>query len=473
MKSIAKLILLLAALTWSFAARAQFSDQATWAGTAGGTANALTLAVSNWSRNFPGVVIRFLPSADNTTAATVIINGVGSPIALQKETNAGIAALTGGELRTGQMALVSYDGSRAILINPQGQSVQSSNLANSALAFGFATNLQIVASVNTNALTIAVKTGSSGSASPADPTPTTPVLIPFRDNTIANGDPKVVQVTAALSFTIASGSTMGCVSTQMCRLWIVAICSSGIDCTNVAGADVVGLCAFNALSGTSIAPINESALQTSAAGTTGGNSAQTYYCNIASVTSRAVRILGYVDIKETIAGTWATGPTYTQLFGPGTKRPGDLVQTQYASTGSNLAGTNTYTISNTPPAPANGLSSGLSPAITPTAEVNVLNVTGGIYVAHSTGTSGQVGAFVYNTTTSTTVATVLGPSIVSNTGTTLSIGYRGVAGGTSAVTYTLYGFSNDSNTFINQQSGATPLFGGTFGTFLRIDEFSS
>jgi hypothetical protein len=37
-------------------------------------------------------------------------------------------------------------------------------------------------------------------------------------------------------------------------------------------------------------------------------------------------VLGYVESTQATAGTWATSPSKTQLFGPGVKRPGDTVQ---------------------------------------------------------------------------------------------------------------------------------------------------
>lgn len=314
-------------------ATAQFADQATYV-TASGTANAITLPVQNWSRNLPGVPLRFLPTADNTSSVTVLVNGVGSPVALLKPSNAGLVALSGGELRSGQMATVAYDGTQFVLLNQLGQSVLASALANSALSYGQIVNLQLNASVGTNALTIAVKTSAG-----TDPTATNPVLIPFRDNTIANGGPKIVALGGALSFTISSSNTMGCTSASMCRLWIIAICSTGLECTNSGTTDVVGLCAINVYNGTDISAIDESALWTSASGTGGGSSAQTLYCGISAVTARAIRILGYVDIQEATAGTWATGPTVTQLFGPGIKKPGDVLQSRIGTTSSTTTST--------------------------------------------------------------------------------------------------------------------------------------
>lgn len=116
-RSFAPLALLLAAVLLGSPAAAQFSDQATYVGTAGGTANAITLAVKNWSRNLPGVVVRFLPSARNTGATTILVNGVGSPVALRKPTGQGLIALTGGELVPTQVAAITFDGTQWQLLD--------------------------------------------------------------------------------------------------------------------------------------------------------------------------------------------------------------------------------------------------------------------------------------------------------------------------------------------------------------------
>ena len=338
---------------------AQFADQAQWAGTAGGTATAITLAVPNWDTNKAGVPVRFLPSADSTGATTINVNGVGA-IALNKPANTGLAAIAAGDLRSGQYAEVVYDGTRFVLTNQLGQSVIASSLSSSALGFTPPVNLQLSAAVATNNLTISLLTAAG-----AAPTATTPVNIVFRDATIANGDPVLVSVTGALTFTINSTNTMGCVSAQMCRLWVMAINNAG----------TVALCAFNALNGTNVIAPNEAAVQTSASGTTGGSSAQTLYCGTSAVSSKAIRYLGYVEIQEATAGTWATGPTYTQLFGPGIPKPGSTVQVVTNST--TTAGTTSSTT-------FAALSSGMTTSIVPTSAANVIRI-------HTTGTVGISG----------------------------------------------------------------------------------
>ena len=415
-------------------ASAQFADQATWAGTAGGTANALTLTVPNYTVARAGIVLRFLPLSDNTGATTVNVSGLGA-VNLQKPSNGGIIALAGGELRAGVMAEAAYDGTRYVLLNQLGQSTIPSTLATSTVAFGSPVNLSLAASVGSNQLTITMN-AASGSA----PTATNPTLIPFRDVTIAGGTPKVVAVTGALSFTINSGNTMGCVSGTMCRLWVIAICSSGLSCTNSPGTDTVGLCAYNAtsgspvtsVSGVSVAPFAEQALQTSASGTNGGSNAATLYCNISSVTARAATIVGYVEISEVTAGTWATGPTYVQIAGPGIKKPGDIVQIRQTVT--NVVGT----------AGCGAMTNSPTVVITPTSAANVMRVMTAGTAGNNSGATGIHSMSIYRN------ATLLYPSpqlpwawqvnaILRAAPVTMFINDR--PNSTSPVTYSIYGCS--------------------------------
>lgn len=340
---------------------AQFADQATYGGTGAGTANAQTVNIPNATQNADllGVLIKYIPNVTNTGDATLTVTGVGVAVHVRKPSAAGPTLLTGGELVATQPAWLMFDGTYFNLLSVTSTSFGAANLTNSALSFGYPVNLQLNATVSSNNLTIAIK-GNNGS----DPSATNPVLIPFRDSTIANGDPNIVSLQGALSFTINSSNTMGCVSGQMCRLWVITICSTGLECTGSAGSDVVALCAFNALSGTSVAPINEAALQTSASGTSGGSSSQTYYCNASAVTAKAIRIIGYIEIQEATAGTWATGPTYTQLFGPGIKKPGDIVQEVNFSTTSSVTITDTTTPTQT----------NIKGSITPTSAANMIEV---------------------------------------------------------------------------------------------------
>jgi hypothetical protein len=392
-------------------ASAQFADQATFAGTGAGTANAQTITVPNATSyaDLYGVLIKFIPGATNSGSATLAVSGLGGalaggPITIQKPTGSGRAALTGQEIVSGRPIIVMYDGTNFDIMAEVNLPVGAGSIGNSALSFGVPVNLQLNAAVSANALTINLCTINSGSNTCNAPTPSNPILIPFRDATIAWGDPNIVAVTSALSFTIGSGNTMGCVSGVMCRLWIISFNNAG----------TAALCAINARSGTNVAPINEAALQTSQSGTSGGNSAQLYYCDVTALTNQAIRILGYVEISETTAGTWATGPTYVQLFGPGIKKPGDIVQVVSA----NSAGA-------------------ASAVIIPTSAANLVQVFTSLYV--NTGTSAAIAAVCI-----TRNSIIIGLCI--NAGNTISSfttenSFSPIAfdapGSTSATTYTL------------------------------------
>jgi hypothetical protein len=210
--------------------------------------------------------------------------------------------------------------------------------ANPPYGFESPINLQLNASVASNLLTVAVK-GNNGN----DPSVTNPVLIPFRDATIANGDPAWVAVTAALSIsTNATGATLGSANAVPFRLWVVAF--------NNAGTVVLAL--WQSVTGgsspTAIAPLNEAAVASTTGISGSAASAGTFYTpNGTSLSSKSFRIIGYVDYASglTTAGTYASAPTTVQLFGPGIKKPGDLVQQKYFTTTSSTSTSASYAAS--------------------------------------------------------------------------------------------------------------------------------
>lgn len=86
------------------------SSGSTWGGTSAGSVNSMTLSITGWTSNLAGVQIQFTPNFNNTSAASLIINGVGSPVEIRKKTPAGLVPLAGGELSTTQIATVTFDG---------------------------------------------------------------------------------------------------------------------------------------------------------------------------------------------------------------------------------------------------------------------------------------------------------------------------------------------------------------------------
>jgi len=202
--------------------------------------------------------------------------------------------------------------------------------------FDSAVNLQLNASVASNILTVAVK-GNNGN----DPSTSNPVLVPFRDATAANGDPAWVSITSALSInTNATGASLGTANGVPFRLWVVLF--------NNGGTPVLAL--WQSVTGGSapsgIAPLNEGAVQSTTAMSGSATSAGVFYTpNGTALTSKAFRILGYLDFASglTTAGTYASAPTAVQLLGPGVKKPGDIVQTQFAyATAASSVSSNTF-----------------------------------------------------------------------------------------------------------------------------------
>lgn len=120
----------------------------------------------------------------------------------------------------------------------------------------------------------------------------------FRANSLTSGVVNSRTVGSAISVVVPSGATLGTVSGQQARLALLAIYNAGtieLAVVNLAGGlnlDETTLISTTAISGTA-------------------NSASTIY----STTARSnvpFRVVGFIDITEATAGTWATAPTTIQ-----------------------------------------------------------------------------------------------------------------------------------------------------------------
>lgn len=222
--------------------------------------------------------------------------------------------------------------------------------------FGMPINMGITASVNGNILTVSV-TGADGNT----PSVVNPVYIPFRNVTAATGTPTWLTVTSALTMTTnATGATLGSANSVPFRLWLV--------CFNNGGTPVLAL--FQSVTGgatpTALAALDEAGIASSTAISGSATAAGTFYTpNGTTVTSKAYRILGYLDYGSGLAtaGSYASVPTKIQLFGAGVKKPGDVVKSASASTTTVTTTTSTtFTSTN------------LAVSITPTSAANLARV---------------------------------------------------------------------------------------------------
>lgn len=220
-------------------------------------------------------------------------------------------------------------------------------------------NCSISGSVSGNALTVSLL-----SAAGSTPSASNPCTISFRNVTIATGSISTVLVTAATTFvTGTTGATFGSSSTSVAfRLWVTAWNNGGTVVIGVSNQSVT-----NGATGTTatIYPLNEETVQSSTAcnACTNASSAGVFYTT-ATQTSKAIRVLGYLEWGTGLAtaGTYASGPTTILNATPATKLPGAVVQT-IVTTASNAATTTSTTYV---------CNANYRPAITPTSAANII-----------------------------------------------------------------------------------------------------
>ena len=87
---------------------------------------------------------------------------------------------------------------------------------------GVLVNGQVVPSVGSNALTVAIK-GMDGN----DPSASNPVAVVFRSSNVTSGAYSIVKITGALSMTVSSGSTLGHEANRTQRVFVYVINNSG------------------------------------------------------------------------------------------------------------------------------------------------------------------------------------------------------------------------------------------------------
>lgn len=264
-----------------------------------------------------------------------------------------------------------------------------SSLSGAQMSYGAIINGTITESNATNAVTFALKTLAG-----ADPSVGDPVILAFRNATVGTGNYVYRTVTAALSLTISSGSTMGFTSAIAGKLWLVLFDDAG----------TIRLGAINCLSNMSFYPLGQNPIASSTAegGAGAADSAQVFYTGVA-VTSKPYLILGYVSYETGIAtaGSWNASPTRIVMFGAGVPLPGTVVQTVTDTT---------TTVGSTASATFAALSSGQTKAITPTSAANPIRVFSQGTLA---GTAGDPQLFLQMSHTISAVTTLIGNPVKS------------------------------------------------------------
>lgn len=244
---------------------------------AGGTADALTVALSPAWRAWPNGVPFFIraASANATTTPTFTPNsGTLTAKTIVKGANAALAA--GDIAGAGHWLALQYDATldKVVLLNPA-TGVTSTNVAQIR---------PITASVASNILTINVPAGS----------------LDFHSTTQSDGAP-VTRTFGALSLAVPAAATLGVGNGLVGRLLVLAIDNAG----------TVELAVVNQAGGNNLDEVGVKTTTTIGAGSTANNV-------IYSTTGRtgvAYRVIGFVDAQYTGATGWATTPATVQGYG--------------------------------------------------------------------------------------------------------------------------------------------------------------
>lgn len=147
-------------------------------------------------------------------------------------------------------------------------------------------NLSIATSVGSNALTISFNDASGNGLSASSP-----ALVGFRNGTATTGTYSYVAASSISSLTIPSATTIGTSSGVPTYIYVYLINNAG---TLEAACSLFG-------------GFDEAQLQSSTL-ITGGASATTLY-SAAARSTKAIRLIGRIQISEVTAGTWITAPT--------------------------------------------------------------------------------------------------------------------------------------------------------------------
>jgi len=327
------------------------------------------------------------------------------------------------------------------------------------LAFGsynLMSNCSFSASASAGVLTIALKT-LDGSALTA----LSPCRIGFRSATAATGSFSELTASSATTLTLSSGSTLGAVNDVPFRLWLVAVNDGG----------TLRLGVINTLSSSlEIFPVNDHDLisSTSEGGGGGADLVQTYYTQGGAVTTKAMRILGWLEWGSGLSaiGTWVV-PTKVSLFGPGMPRPGDIIQTRRNSSSSSATGTTTIPLDDTIPTSSEGTQF-FTQAITPTSSANLLRIQTKIHYSTSTGGAHGIEALFQDSGGS--AIAVNGTRADSAVMGTSNMDYLMLASTTSSTTFKVRMGGNTATTVTVNGSSGSRKYGGTSNSWMGVTE---
>jgi hypothetical protein len=236
--------------------------------------------------------LRFKAVNGNSGACT-INDGVGT-VALVGGAH---TALQGGEIIANGVAWIQWNasigGGSYVLLFCTGSAEQIVNASKGQHAVPLAQAQALPASIQGVAASVASNALTLGWTAQ-------PLL--FRNPALTNGAPVSVTPTANLSLVVPSTATLGTVSGQQAQLVLIVAYNSGIPV----------LCVANLSGGLDLSETGVISPTTIGAG---ANSSGVIYSASAVAANSPYRVVGYIQITEATAGTWATAPTLVQGAG--------------------------------------------------------------------------------------------------------------------------------------------------------------
>ena len=302
-----------------------------------------------------------------------------------------------------------------------------------------------------NAETFHLKTAAGNDPSAADP-----VRVAFVNTT---GGFDVLEISAATSITISSGSTLGATSATIFRLWLVGF--------NDAGTFRLGVVKCARTDG--VYGLQDNVLESSTAegGAGAADSSGVIYTGTA-VTSKAMRVLGYLEYTLTTAGTWDAAPSLVNIYSQGDRLPGETIQIRRKHDGALATGTTILPNDNTVPQNTEGTEF-ITQAITPRSSANFLEIEhSGIYVLPS---NSGISAALFQDTGASAIAAITENQSASYP-VIIRLSHFMLAATASSTTFKIRAGSGVAGTFTfnGASGGGSGLFNGVAASFLKITE---
>lgn len=309
------------------------------------------------------------------------------------------------------------------------------------------------------ALTIALKTLAG-----TDPSATDPVYIIFRNATATSGDYTVITVTAANSFTISSGSTLGETSTGVAfSVWIVGFNDSGTFRLGAVRASVVTSTTYD------LYPLIDNGIVSSTAegGAGAADSAGVFYTGTA-VTSKAYRVLGTIEFNSgfSVLGTWIN-PDQVDLYRPGGKLPGDIVQRGRTITTGQQNTTTAIPYDDSIPQNTEGAQF-LSRSITPKLKSSVLRVSAKLSGAATV--AAQISAALFQDSTANALVCASDYQTTPSGMSEIEFEHFMLANQTTSTTFNIRAGNDSANNLTLNGYNSLRKFGGVLSSFIEVQE---